>query len=168
MDGIEVLERVRTIRPDIRTIILTAHGTVESAVEAMKLGAVDFIQKPFSPKEIRELVQTVLDRDSIEASQAHDYRSHVELAKRCINERQFDAAKEHVKQAIGVDPAKAEAFNLLGALQEISGDMLEAKKNYRAAYALDPTYKPAQDNLERTSVLPRKGGRIALGKDDDA
>ena len=43
MDGMEVLRRVREIRPDIRVIILTAYGTIESAVEAMKLGAIDFI-----------------------------------------------------------------------------------------------------------------------------
>ena len=66
MDGMEVLRRVREIRPDIRVIILTAYGTIESAVEAMKLGAVDFIQKPFSPEEIRELVSRVMDREKLD------------------------------------------------------------------------------------------------------
>jgi len=64
MDGMEVLRRVREIRPDIRVIIITAYGTIESAVEAMKLGAVDFIQKPFSPDEIRGLVSRVMDREN--------------------------------------------------------------------------------------------------------
>lgn len=53
MGGMEVLQRVREIRPEIRVIIITAFGTIESAVEAMKLGAVEFLQKPFAPKEIR-------------------------------------------------------------------------------------------------------------------
>ena len=56
MDGMEVLEKLRKERPDIRVVIITAHGTIDCAVEAMKLGAADFIQKPFTPKEIRNLV----------------------------------------------------------------------------------------------------------------
>jgi len=56
IDGMEVLRQVREIRPDIRIIMITAYGTIESAVEAIKLGAVDFLQKPFDPDEIRALV----------------------------------------------------------------------------------------------------------------
>jgi CheY-like chemotaxis protein len=65
MDGMEVLHRVRDRWPTIPVIIITAHGTIEFAVDAMKLGAVDFIQKPFSPREIRELVLQVLQRESV-------------------------------------------------------------------------------------------------------
>jgi DNA-binding NtrC family response regulator len=50
MDGMEVLRRIKSNWPKIRVVIITAHGTIQSAVEAMKLGAVDFLQKPFSPK----------------------------------------------------------------------------------------------------------------------
>ena len=63
VDGMEVLRQVRESKPDIRIIIITAYGTIELAVEAMKLGAVDFIPKPFVPEEIREMVARVLDRD---------------------------------------------------------------------------------------------------------
>lgn len=44
IDGMEVLRRIKEDWPKIRVVIITAHGTIESAVEAMKLGAVDFIQ----------------------------------------------------------------------------------------------------------------------------
>jgi DNA-binding NtrC family response regulator len=164
MDGIEVLRRVRETRPDIKVIIITAHGTVESAVEAMKLGAVDFMQKPFAPKEIRELVTRVLDRDKITAEKARSYEERIELAKKCIGEREFDAAREHVRQAIACDATKPEAFNLLGALLEIANDRLEAQKTYRAALALDPTYKPADENLSRMIGLTPDGG-ISMGAD---
>jgi len=151
MDGIEVLRRLRHARPDIRVLIITAHGTIDSAVEAMKLGAVDFIQKPFAPKEIRALVTKVLDRDTLQAARAEGYHSHVELAKKAIAERQFEAAQEHIRQAIAADSTKPEAFNLLGVLCEINDDKLEAHKNYRAALALDPTYRPADQNLRRAT-----------------
>ncbi|HUU96720.1 MAG TPA: response regulator [Phycisphaerae bacterium] len=163
MDGLEVLRRIRDIRPDITVIIITAHGTIESAVDAMKHGAVDFIQKPFAPKEIRELVRKVLDRDALQAEHARDYHAHLELAKKCINQRQFDAAREHVRQAIAADSTKPEGFNLLGVLLEMGGEKLEAQKDYRAALALDPTYKPANENLDR-SVGIKRNSKINLGE----
>jgi DNA-binding NtrC family response regulator len=163
MDGMEVLRRVRQARPDIKVIIITAYGTVESAVEAMKLGAVDFIQKPFAPKEIRGLVKKVLDRDTLQAAKAKGYETHIELAKKCIQQQQFEAAQEHARAGIAADATKPEAFNLLGVLLEMSGNKLEAQKNYRAALALDPTYKPADENLSRTTGLT-PGGGISLGQ----
>ncbi|MFO8013941.1 MAG: response regulator [Phycisphaerae bacterium] len=166
MDGMEVLRQVREMRPDIKVIIITAYGTVESAVEAMKLGAVDFIEKPFAPKDIRDLVQKVLDRESLEAEAADDYESHIELAKRCITEREFGAAREHVKQAIAIDASKAEAFNLMGVLQEIGGDRLEALKSYRAALSIDPTYKPADQNLDRAASMHPDGKFVLEEKPD--
>jgi DNA-binding response OmpR family regulator len=156
MDGMEVLRHVRKHQPDIRIIIITAHGTIESAVEAMRLGAVDFIQKPFTPGEIRHLVRRVLDREQIADETAKDYDAHIELAKRCISDRKFDSAKEHVNQAIAADTSKPEAFNLKGALLEIDGQKEEALKQYRVAYHLEPTYAPAKENLERIVVQHRR------------
>jgi DNA-binding response OmpR family regulator len=164
IDGMEVLRQVSKIRPDIRIIILTAYGTVELAVEAMKSGAADFIQKPFTPEEIRELVSRVMNREKLDEQKAVDYTSSIELAKRCIGDRHFDAAIEHVRKAISLDPARPESFNLLGALMEVRGDRLEAQKNYRAALSLDPSYEPAIKNLQRsTDGRWRLAGSILLG-----
>ncbi len=163
MDGMEVLRRVREIRPDIQIIMITAYGTIETAVEAMKLGAVDFLQKPFDPEEIRELVSRVMERDRLDEHELVDYASRIELAKKCIGDRHFDAAAEHVRRAIFVDPGRPEAFNLLGALMEIRGDRIEAQKNYRAALSLDPSYEPAIKNLHRsTSAKWRQEGGVIL------
>lgn len=152
IDGMEVLHQVRETRPDIRVIIITAHGTIESAVEAMKLGAVDFIQKPFTPKEIRELVSQVIDREKIEEQEVEDYDSYIELAKRYIWDNQLDDAIEHVRKAISIEAGRPEAFNLLGALMEIKVDIEEARKSYRTALVQDPTYNPAKENLERVTT----------------
>ena len=163
MDGMEVLRQVREIRPDIGVIMITAHGTVGLAVEAMKLGAIDFIQKPFSVDEIRELVFRVLDREKLDERKTMDYGSSIELAKRAIGSRSFDAAVAQVRRAIGLDPTRPEAFNLLGTLLEIQGDRAEAQKNYRAALVLDPSYSPALQNLERsTSRGGRRSGPVIL------
>lgn len=162
MDGLEVLRRAVKHHPDIRIIMVSAHGTVENAVEAMKLGAVDFIQKPFTPQEIRTIVQQVLDREGLEETQALDYDSHIQLAKRYVSRRQFKTAIEHAKKAIASDPSRPQAFNLLGGLQEILGERLNAIKNYRVAVDLDPTYKPAQQNLDR-AITVRKVSQPNLG-----
>jgi Flp pilus assembly protein TadD len=90
--------------------------------------------------------------------------SVVELAKKSIMDRHFDAAVEHLRRAIALDPGRAEAFNLMGALMEIQGDRNEAQKNYRVALSLDPSYKPAIDNLQRsTQPRWRQVGPVRLG-----
>src|SRR5579863_5130109 len=47
-DGMELLGRLKAIEPDLPVVILTAHGTIGSAVDAMKRGAVDYLTKPFT------------------------------------------------------------------------------------------------------------------------
>jgi DNA-binding response OmpR family regulator len=168
IDGMEVLRQVREIRPDIRIIMISAYGTIELAVEAMKLGAVDFIQKPFSPEEIRGLVSRVLDREKLDEQKVADYGSSIELAKKSIGNRHFDAAVEHVRKALSLDPGRPEAFNLLGALMEVRGDRIEAQKNYRAALSLDPSYAPAIKNLDRsTSWGWKQAGGIVLEEKEE-
>jgi two-component system response regulator AtoC len=62
-DGMTVVRTVRTEQPDVEVIVLTAFGDVASAVEAMKLGAFDYLQKPVSgPAAVRELVAGALER----------------------------------------------------------------------------------------------------------
>ena len=57
ISGFEVLECIRTLDPNIVTIVITGFATVSSAVEAMKQGAYDFLPKPFTPDEFRLIVQ---------------------------------------------------------------------------------------------------------------
>jgi len=151
MHGMEMLRKVAEVRPDIRVIIITAYGTIESAVEAMKLGAVDYVQKPFSPDEIRELVSTVLRRGELSKADATDYESKLELAKKNIQEKHYDAAIEQAKSAAALDSSRPEAHNLLGLLLEMKEDKKTAAHHYRVAISLDPAYEPARNNLHRLS-----------------
>jgi two-component system response regulator HydG len=61
LDGLEVLRRIRDLDPDCPTLIMTAYGSVEAAVEAMKLGAMDFLTKPFAPEVVRLKVERALE-----------------------------------------------------------------------------------------------------------
>lgn len=66
MSGMEVLDKVRTIDPNLLIIVITGYATVESAVEAMKKGAYDFIPKPFTPDQLRIIVRRALERRTLQ------------------------------------------------------------------------------------------------------
>ncbi|MFI5396096.1 MAG: sigma-54-dependent transcriptional regulator [Candidatus Binatia bacterium] len=61
MSGVELLSRIRTVDPDVPVIMLTAHGTVQTAVEAMKQGAFDYILKPFDVQAIELIIRNALE-----------------------------------------------------------------------------------------------------------
>jgi len=72
MDGLALLRKVKAEQPETEVIVMTAHGTVDNAVEAMKLGAFEYLQKPLSgPDELRLLVGRAVEhrglRDRVEA-----------------------------------------------------------------------------------------------------
>ncbi|HUF68497.1 MAG TPA: sigma-54 dependent transcriptional regulator [Longimicrobiales bacterium] len=68
LDGMTLLRKARTDQPDMEVIVLTAHGTVETAVDAMKLGAFDYLEKPIgSPDQLRLLVSRALERRALRA-----------------------------------------------------------------------------------------------------
>lgn len=166
IDGIETLSKLKEINQQVEVIMITAYGTIETAVESMKLGACEYLRKPFSPKEIREIVIQVLERQELQEEELDDFDSYVEFAKSCITNRQYDKAAKCLKKAISLDATKPEPFNLLGVLLEIRNEVNKAQKQYRAALALDPTYKPAQDNLERTGKLDYSMHGMNLGEED--
>lgn len=60
MDGIEVLEKIKSRRPQTQVIIYTGWGSVTTAVEAMRKGAVNYLTKPFSPDELKASVKKAL------------------------------------------------------------------------------------------------------------
>jgi len=62
MDGLEVLPRIRRMHPETLVIIITGFATIETAIEAMKNGAYDFIPKPFKPDQLRIVIDRAVER----------------------------------------------------------------------------------------------------------
>lgn len=85
MDGIEFLQKIKGLQPGAEVIMVSAFGTVEVAVEAMRLGAADFITKPFSTDELRVRVKKVWER--IQQRQALD---QLLAEKQLLQEELFD------------------------------------------------------------------------------
>src|SRR5215471_716224 len=63
VSGIELLERLKTQEPELPVIVISGHGTIETAVRATKLGATDFIEKPFSLDTLLRSVYRAMGRD---------------------------------------------------------------------------------------------------------
>ena len=62
MSGLEVLRRVKETHPDMDVIMVTGLPQVDTVVQARKLGARDFISKPFEPDDLKQVVQRALER----------------------------------------------------------------------------------------------------------
>lgn len=99
MDGIELLEAVKGLRPETEVIVISAQGTIEKAVQAMKLGAFDFIEKPINPKVISLLVERALEKQTL-ILQNRDLRSRL-------------ADKFHFKNIIGRSEKMVRIFELI-------------------------------------------------------
>jgi DNA-binding NtrC family response regulator len=65
MDGLQVLEEAHKVRPDAAAVIMTAYATVDTAVRAMKLGAYDYLMKPFDPEELSIMVEKIVAQQSL-------------------------------------------------------------------------------------------------------
>ncbi len=82
-DGLTLMDQIRAIRPDVPTIILTAHGTIESAVEAMRRGAYGYLTKPFERSDLLLQIERALEHRKL--------NWEIKRLKELLNER-FDFA----------------------------------------------------------------------------
>jgi two-component system, NtrC family, response regulator AtoC len=102
MDGIEVLERIKAIDEHVEVVLVTAVQTVRAAVAAMKLGALDYLTKPFDEDEILPLIRRALERRALD-------REVVYLRSELQRERDFD-------QLVGQHPLMQQLYQLIGAV----------------------------------------------------
>ena len=72
MTGLELLQEVKGVKPDLPVIVMTAYGTIQDAVDAMKLGALDYLLKPFSLEEMEETVNRVFQAGAAEEGDCED------------------------------------------------------------------------------------------------
>jgi signal transduction histidine kinase len=83
IDGLQVIERVRAIDPELVIAVITGYATIATAVEAMKAGAYDFLPKPFTPDELRLVVKRGCERWRL-AHEAQRLRHEKEVAERRV------------------------------------------------------------------------------------
>jgi two-component system response regulator PilR (NtrC family) len=109
-DGIEILRHVKSASPETVVIVMTAFGTAETAVAALKLGAHDYILKPFDVDELKIVVRNALERE--------DLRAENLLLKR-------ELGRQHgLDQVIGVSPAMTALFEMIRSIAPTGSTVL--------------------------------------------
>lgn len=167
LTGTQVLSEMRKQNLKTNVIMITAYGTIGNAVESMKLGAIDFISKPFTLEDLKVAVNNALKRQDLEEREIHSFSGYLQFSKKCIIDKDFEKAKEYLKKAMVENTESPEPQNLLGIIYEYEGDLLTAGKHYRAALELDPTYKPSQENLERVTLFRYSKEDIKFGDEEE-
>jgi len=185
VDGLDVLRLLRDAGDATPAVMVTAHGSIPDAVEAMRLGAIDFLSKPLTPEALRTMAADVIRRHAptepaktpaatATAVAFGPVALNLMQAKRALNRRDFAEAATLLEESLDLDPHSAEAHTLLGVLQESRGRDHAAFHSYRAALMADRRYKPALDNLWRycqrfgldfrsPAINPAAEGRAGLG-----
>jgi DNA-binding NtrC family response regulator len=110
MDGIELLEKVKTEYPDTIVIIITAYGSIESAVKAMRIGASDYLLKPFKPDQLALVMERASHQKRLLFE--HDY-----LKGRLEKITRFD-------NIIGQSPAMEQIFDLIPEVAQSDSSVL--------------------------------------------
>lgn len=115
--GIDLLRRVKEFNPDLPVIVITGHGDISLAVEAMKIGAVDFLEKPFDDDLLLAAVRSALNRDADAAKRKAELADiHEKLAALSNRERQVldglvaGNANKTIAFDLGISPRTVEIY----------------------------------------------------------
>jgi len=103
VDGLEVLRHAKRVAPSIEVLVLTAYGTVESGVEAMKLGALDYLTKPVQPQELALVVEKALQRHRLGERLARLQQEAGEAEVHVGRSRAWQQLAEHVEKVARTD-----------------------------------------------------------------
>ncbi|MFB0564439.1 MAG: sigma-54-dependent transcriptional regulator [Candidatus Aminicenantaceae bacterium] len=83
MDGIELMKKAKKIVPEISTVIITAHGTIQTAITAIREGAHDYIEKPFCPEKVEHLIKNLVEHQDL-------IEENISLRRRIEDRYQFE------------------------------------------------------------------------------
>jgi two-component system phosphate regulon sensor histidine kinase PhoR len=128
MDGLEVLKHIRVLDEAIQVIVITGYATVETAIEAMKLGAYDFISKPFDPDQLRIVVNRSWEKISLrrEAEKLEEER------RRTLSDLHLEKSRIHTI---------LESFPSGVVVTNSRGQVVLMNPAFRKLFGLDPGLK---------------------------
>jgi DNA-binding NtrC family response regulator len=107
--GIELLNDIKEAYPDTEVILVTGYGTVSTAVEAMKLGAYDYVEKPFRPEELVSLAGRAIERKSLREENI------------CLKK---ELSAQYIKNIVGTSKAMEKVFRLIGTVAPTASTVL--------------------------------------------
>lgn len=124
MNGMELLSEMRKQGINTPVVIITAYGDVPDRVKAFNLGAIDFLQKPLLPDQLRDVINDIVERHAPEAKgqTPSNFDDFVRSAKRAINLRDFVSARAYVLKALTLNPKSLRARNLCSVMLEMEAE----------------------------------------------
>lgn len=129
LSGTEVLKRIRDQGVMTPVIIITAYATIKNAVECTQMGAVAYLQKPFTADKIRTVLNELFSLQSgsekAGKGQIGDLISQIEY---CLDQGRFSRALELLKEAISLDPSDPYVYMLFSKAYEGAGDAAASDK----------------------------------------
>jgi two-component system KDP operon response regulator KdpE len=136
MDGVEVMQRARRVRPDLAIIVLTGHATKESAIAAVKSAAADYLLKPTSSKEMAAIVSETL----AERAQTLRRQHLIEVMGYALESlREIDSLAPDESEPSGASPAVDEKAKVLGRLLKSGAVTLDRQKRQVAIAEAEAT-----------------------------
>lgn len=139
MDGLELLRALKLLLPDLAVIMMTAYGTIEKAVEAMKEGASDFILKPFKRFELEKSISKALEHQSL-------------LLENRYLKQQLEATGQKLLNIIGTSPAMRKVLTLVDQIAPSSATVLILGESGTGKGVIAETIHRASDRKEKPFV----------------
>jgi DNA-binding NarL/FixJ family response regulator len=149
--GLDLVRYIRALSKTTTVAMLSQYGIITKVVEAMKLGAIDFVEKPIDPRKIQLLCDEILRRRALTTNETVD--ELLQLADLALERNALVEARVYLKMAMLRDENRAEPYYWLSELYEVHGDIREALHYYCRALDAGPTFQPARKGLNRLKRL---------------
>ena len=172
MDGIEVLRRATELIPDVQVVMLTGHGNIDTAIEAIRFGAIGFLRKPIEIDDLQLSIQDALARGNTrkENTRLRALTPLFELNKQLLSEldegKLLDIILETVESEIGADNAEI-------MLWDEDGNHIRKVENGKSAASHGSSFETDKDMIKRVStemkpLIFSRGDTTILETLDDA
>jgi two-component system, OmpR family, response regulator len=129
LSGTEVLKKIRDLGYTYPVVMMTAYATVKNAVECTRLGAVAYLQKPFTVDKVNEVVDGIYNRDLEKSS----FDNMLNRAKELIESGKNTDAYNLLKKCLSIYPDNKDVYYYMGKVYENRNEQDEAQKFYQAS-----------------------------------
>jgi len=148
IDGIDVLRRIKTQWPETAVVMITGHGTIRNALDALRSGASDYIAKPADPEEVAHRLRTVLDAEHLRRSLAAE-RGRSEARRREIQE-----------QLIRSERMASLGMLAGGAAEDLKHILVPVQAHAAALRELMPDDAPAQELIRSIEEAGQRAAAV--------
>jgi FixJ family two-component response regulator len=151
IDGLGLVRYIRALSKKTTVVMLSQYGLVTKVVEAMKLGAIDFVEKPINPRKTQLLCEEILWRRQLAKNETVNELLH--RAELALEQNALVEVRVYLKMAMLRDQNRAEPYYWLSELCEAQGEIREALYYYCRAIDAGPTFQPSRKALGRLKQL---------------